>query len=136
MSWDQCLECPHVTCECLTHLSTCVLKNLPMFGEKGLIVGLSRICDWNVCEHVPEKCVPLCWAMVGDAFHLKTRSRNMVWEPAFCYMTPVRMGQNQAFTFATWQYLSVFLYARFALGHACVQLLQSITQKVFLRTQK
>lgn len=121
----------------MPNISMCVLKNLPMLGKGRWSRGCPESVIGTFVSMRPIS-VCLCWATVGDAFHLKTKSRNTVLGTCVLLHNTCPDGTkpSSAFTFAKWQYLQLFICPRFALARARVQLVQSIVWKVFLGTQK
>lgn len=92
----QCLECPHVTCECLMlDISMCVLKNLPMLGKGGWSRAVQNLWLERLWGCTQQGRISLPGHM-GDAVQWKLEAEIQLWEPMFCSTTPVGMGQNQA----------------------------------------
>lgn len=138
--WDQCLAGTCVTPECLElDISSChTLKNLPVSGKVDEWTAAQNLIGF--CEYEPERCLHLCWAMVGDALPLKTKCRETVLRACVLLHDSCldEAKPSNAFAFTKWQpYQCLYIQSKvFALGHLNVQLFWSILQNIFWAQRK
>lgn len=117
--WDQCLAGTCVTPECLElDISSChTLKNLPVSGKVDEWTAAQNLIGF--CEHEPERCLHLCWAMVGDALPLKTKCRETVLRACVLLHDSCldEAKPSNAFAFTKWQpYQCLYIQSKVCIG--------------------